>query len=181
MPDWQPPAFLKSAGSRHGPPAGRRRRRRPNELHTEFPNVLPGKVVFTIDLRTPDQSKLDSMRAIFEQEAPKIAAELGVGCSIEAIGHFDPIAFDPVLVDRVRTAADKLGYSHMDIISGAGHDACWTAKLAPTTMIFCPCVDGLSHNEAEEISLNGQQPDVMSFCMPCLRRRRSWRDCDNCN
>ncbi len=116
------------------------------------PNVLPGKVVFTIDLRTPDQSKLDSMRAIFEQEAPKIAAELGVGCSIEAIGHFDPIAFDPVLVDRVRNAADKLGYSHMDIISGAGHDACWTAKLAPTTMIFCPCVDGLSHNEAEEIS-----------------------------
>ena len=115
-------------------------------------NVLPGKVVFTIDLRTPSQAKLDNMRAIFEREVPAIAEELGVGCSIEAIGHFDPVTFDPVLVGRVRNAAEKLGYSHMDIISGAGHDACWTARVAPSTMIFCPCVDGLSHNEAEEIS-----------------------------
>jgi len=83
---------------------------------------------------------------------PVIAEELGVGCTIEAIGHFDPVTFDPVLVGRVRSAAEKLGYSHMDIISGAGHDACWTARVAPSTMIFCPCVDGLSHNEAEEIS-----------------------------
>lgn len=115
-------------------------------------NVLPGKVVFTIDIRTPDQTKLDSMRALIETAAPKIAADLGVGCSIEAIGHFDPITFDPTLVGRVRNAADRLGYSHMNIISGAGHDACWTAKIAPTTMIMCPCVDGLSHNEAEAIS-----------------------------
>lgn len=92
------------------------------------------------------------MRAIFEREVPAIAEELGVGCSIEAIGHFDPVTFDPVLVGRVRSAAERLGYSHMDIISGAGHDACWTARVAPSTMIFCPCVAGLSHNEAEEIS-----------------------------
>lgn len=115
-------------------------------------NVLPGKVVFTVDLRTPDQGKLDSMRAEIETRAAEIAAELGVGCSVEAVGHFDPVTFDPVLVERVRSAAEHFGYSHMDIISGAGHDACWAAKLAPTTMIMCPCVDGLSHNEAEEIS-----------------------------
>ncbi|PRD41646.1 Zn-dependent hydrolase [Phyllobacterium phragmitis] len=115
-------------------------------------NVLPGKVVFTIDIRTPDQAKLDRMRAKIEAEAPAIAEVLGVGCSIEAVGHFDPITFDPVLVGRVRDAAERLGYSYMDLISGAGHDACWAARVAPATMVMCPCVDGLSHNEDEEIS-----------------------------
>jgi N-carbamoyl-L-amino-acid hydrolase len=57
-----------------------------------------------------------------------------------------------VLVERVRAAADRLGLSHMDIVSGAGHDACWINRVAPTVMIMCPCVDGLSHNEAEEIT-----------------------------
>ncbi len=115
-------------------------------------NVLPGKVVFTVDIRSPDQKKLDGMRARIEAEAPKICAALGVGYSVEAVGHFDPVTFDPTLVATVRKAAEDLGYSHMNIISGAGHDACWAAKVAPATMIMCPCVGGLSHNEAEDIS-----------------------------
>jgi len=115
-------------------------------------NVLPGKVVFTVDIRSPDQQKLDGMRARIEAEAPRICEALVVGCAIEAVGHFDPVAFDPTLVARVRKAAEDLGYSHMNIISGAGHDACWAAKVAPATMVMCPCVDGLSHNEAENIS-----------------------------
>jgi N-carbamoyl-L-amino-acid hydrolase len=115
-------------------------------------NVLPGKVVFTVDIRTPDQKKLDAMRARIEAEAPKICDALGVKCAVEPVGHFDPVTFDPTLVSRVRKAAEDLGYSHMNIISGAGHDACWAAKVAPATMIMCPCVDGLSHNEAENIS-----------------------------
>lgn len=115
-------------------------------------NVLPGTVVFTVDIRSPDQAKLDGMRATIEARAAEIAAELGVGCAVEAVGHFDPVTFDATLVSRVRSAAEKLGYSHMNIISGAGHDACWAAKVAPATMIMCPCVGGLSHNEAEEIS-----------------------------
>jgi len=115
-------------------------------------NVLPGKVVFTVDIRSPDQGKLDGMRARIEAEAPKICEALGVGCSVEAVGHFDPVTFDPTLVATVRKAAEDLGYSHMNIISGAGHDACWAAKVAPATMIMCPCVNGLSHNEAEDIS-----------------------------
>lgn len=115
-------------------------------------NVLPGKVVFTVDIRTVDQAKLDAMRDEIEPRAAAICAELGVGCSVERVGHFDPVTFTPELVNRVRNAAEKLGYSHLDIVSGAGHDACWAAKVAPTTMIMCPCVDGLSHNEAEEIS-----------------------------
>jgi N-carbamoyl-L-amino-acid hydrolase len=115
-------------------------------------NVLPGTVIFTVDIRSPDQAKLDGMRATIEKRAAEICAELKVGCSVEAVGHFDPVTFDPTLVGRVRAAAERLGYSHMNLISGAGHDACWAAKVAPATMIMCPCVDGLSHNEAEEIS-----------------------------
>lgn len=115
-------------------------------------NVLPGKVVFTVDIRTPDLEKLNRMRASIEKEAADICKILGVDCSVEAVGHFDPVTFDPILVDRVRNAADKLGYSHMNIISGAGHDACWAARVAPATMVMCPCVGGLSHNEAEDIS-----------------------------
>ncbi len=115
-------------------------------------NVLPGTVVFTVDIRTPSQEKLDRMRATIEAKAAEICSALGVGCAVEAVGHFDPVTFDPKLVASVRKAAEDLGYSHMNIISGAGHDACWAAKVAPSTMIMCPCVGGLSHNEAEEIS-----------------------------
>ena len=115
-------------------------------------NVLPGTVVFTVDIRSPEQAKLDAMRARIEREAAAICADLGVGCSVEPVGHFDPVTFDPTLVDRVRRSAEKLGLSHRDIVSGAGHDACWTARVAPSTMIMCPCVGGVSHNEAEEIS-----------------------------
>ena len=115
-------------------------------------NVIPGKAVFTIDIRSPDLAKLNAMRAALEAEAPRIAAELGLGIEIEAVGHFDPVTFDEGLVGVVRKAAEELGYSHMNIVSGAGHDACWINRVAPTVMIMCPCVDGLSHNEAEEIS-----------------------------
>jgi len=115
-------------------------------------NVIPGKVIFTVDIRSPDQTKLDLMRGEVERAAHAVATELGLGCSIEPVGHFDPVTFDPGLVNIVRQSAEKLGLSHMDIISGAGHDACWINRVAPTVMVMCPCVGGLSHNEAEEIS-----------------------------
>mgnify|MGYP002630528022 CR=1 FL=1 len=115
-------------------------------------NVIPGRAVFTVDIRTPDQAKLDAMKAEVERAAHAVATELGLGIEIEDVGHFDPVTFDAGLVKVVRASAERLGYSHMDIISGAGHDACWINRVAPTVMIMCPCVDGLSHNEAEEIS-----------------------------
>ncbi|MFC3167514.1 Zn-dependent hydrolase [Paracoccus fontiphilus] len=115
-------------------------------------NVIPGRAVFTVDFRSPDLAKLNAMRARLEDEAPTIAADLGLGIEIEPVGHFAPVAFDPGLVGKVRDAAERLGYSHRDIVSGAGHDACWINRVAPTVMIMCPCVGGLSHNEAEEIS-----------------------------
>lgn len=115
-------------------------------------NVIPGRAVFTIDFRSPDLNKLTSMRSRLEAEAFEIARDLGLGIEIEPVGHFDPVTFDPELAQKLRSAADRLGYSHMDIVSGAGHDACWINRIAPTVMIMCPCVDGLSHNEAEDIS-----------------------------
>ncbi|MBL8583449.1 MAG: M20/M25/M40 family metallo-hydrolase, partial [Rhizobiaceae bacterium] len=81
-----------------------------------------------------------------------ICEALDIGFEIEQVGHFDPVTFDKGCVKAVRDAADRLGYTHRNIVSGAGHDACWINRVAPTAMVFCPCVDGLSHNEAEEIS-----------------------------
>ena len=107
-------------------------------------NVIPGRAVFTIDFRSPDREKLDGMKARLEREAAEIASDLGLEIEIEPTGHFDPVTFDEGCVSAVRAAAERLGYSHMDLISGAGHDACWIARVAPTAMVMCPCIDGLS-------------------------------------
>lgn len=116
-------------------------------------NVLPGEVVFTIDLRSPDRFKLDLMRDRIGGRAVGICQELGVACTLDVVGHFDPVVFAPEMVERVRAAARSLGYSHQDIVSGAGHDACWVASVAPAAMIMCPCKDGKSHNEAEDVTM----------------------------
>jgi beta-ureidopropionase / N-carbamoyl-L-amino-acid hydrolase len=122
------------------------------DVFPNSPNVIPGKAVFTIDFRSPDQTILDGMRARLEAEARNIAEELDLGIEIEVTGHIEPLTFDPDCVKAVRDAAERLGYAHRDIISGAGHDACWINRVAPTAMVMCPCVDGLSHNEDEKIS-----------------------------
>ena len=85
-------------------------------------------------------------------KAPALCADLGLGFESRIVGQFDPPAFDEGCVAAIRDAAKRLGYSHRDIVSGAGHDACWINRVAPTAMIMCPCKDGLSHNEAEEIT-----------------------------
>lgn len=115
-------------------------------------NVLPATVVFTIDIRATLKNTFDTLSSIIRSEVNRIAVSLDVGCTMELVGHYDPVAFDPSLVTVVRNVARKLGYSHMDITSGAGHDAFWVSKVAPATMIMCPCVGGVSHNESEEIS-----------------------------
>ena len=122
------------------------------DVYTNSRNIIPGKVVFTVDMRTHLLDKLNAMTDELMEKAPKLCEEIGVEFSCEIVGQFDPPAFDEALVGSIRDAAERLGYSHMDIVSGAGHDACWINDVAPTAMIMCPCVDGLSHNEAEEIS-----------------------------
>ena len=115
-------------------------------------NVIPGKVVFTVDFRSPDIAVIKAMEDTFREGASQIAGAMGLGVAFEKVGGFDPVTFDETCVSAVRNAAERLGYSHRNLISGAGHDACWINRTTPTAMVMCPCVDGLSHNEAEEIS-----------------------------
>jgi N-carbamoyl-L-amino-acid hydrolase len=122
------------------------------DVYPNSRNIIPGRVVFTIDFRSHVLATLEAMVAELMARAPGIAEALGCGFESRIVGQFDPPAFDPGCVAAVRRAAERLGYSHMDIVSGAGHDACWINRVAPTAMVMCPCVDGLSHNEAEEIS-----------------------------
>ncbi len=122
------------------------------DVYPNSRNVIPGKVVFTVDFRSPDLSVIEDMEARLRVECQKVADDMGLQVAFEKVGGFDPVAFDEGCVTAVRSAAERLGYSHMDLISGAGHDACWINRVAPTAMVMCPCVDGLSHNEAEEIT-----------------------------
>ena len=122
------------------------------DIYPNSRNIIPGKAVFTVDFRHPEKSIISSMERDLRMGAKKIAEEIGLDLEIESVGGFDPVTFDPDCVATVRVAAEKLGYEHRDLVSGAGHDACWINKVAPTAMVMCPCVGGLSHNEAEEIS-----------------------------
>ena len=122
------------------------------DVYPNSRNVIPGKVVFTVDMRSPELSVIADMEKRLISESNIICENLGLEVEFEKVGGFDPVKFDEKCVSAVRDASEKLGYSHMNLISGAGHDACWINRVAPTAMIMCPCVDGLSHNEAEEIS-----------------------------
>ena len=122
------------------------------DVYPNSRNVIPGKVIFTVDMRSPELSVIADMENRLMSESKNICENLGLEVEFEKVGGFDPVKFDEQCVSAVRDASEKLGYSHMNLISGAGHDACWIIRVAPTAMIMCPCVDGLSHNEAEEIS-----------------------------
>ena len=122
------------------------------DVYPNSRNVIPGKVVFTVDFRSPELSVIQDMEKRLAEGAKKICDEMGLEVELEKVGGFDPVKFDDKCVTAVRDAAERLGYSHRNIISGAGHDACWINRVAPTAMIMCPCVDGLSHNEDEDIS-----------------------------
>ncbi|MEE8505224.1 MAG: Zn-dependent hydrolase [Kiloniellales bacterium] len=112
-------------------------------------NTIPGSVFFTADLRHPEDETLTAMAAELRAACAGLANEAGLTCELEEILYFAPIAFDADCVAAVRQGAGGLGYGHRDIVSGAGHDACYLSKVAPTGMIFVPCKDGISHNEIE--------------------------------
>lgn len=122
------------------------------DVYPNSRNIIPGKSVFTIDFRHPQKDIISDMEKQLREGAKKIADDIGLGMEIEQVGGFDPVEFDEGCVSAVRRAAERLGFSHRDLVSGAGHDACWINRVAPTAMVMCPCVDGLSHNEAEDIS-----------------------------
>ncbi|MCO5356285.1 Zn-dependent hydrolase [Acidovorax kalamii] len=113
-------------------------------------NVIPGRVKFSIDLRNSTDALVDAMAAEVKAFADQVAKEHGVQVHIEMVSSYPAQLFQPECVEAVGRAAAKLGYSHMPAVSGAGHDAVYMAKLAPSGMIFIPCKDGISHNEIED-------------------------------
>tara|TARA_B100002051_G_scaffold276685_1_gene326887 strand:- start:3114 stop:4352 length:1239 start_codon:yes stop_codon:yes gene_type:complete len=121
------------------------------EVFPNSRNVIPGKTIFTVDLRSHQNEKLEKMEFELKEFIKQICNKMKIDFVINQIGGFDPITFDKDCVNLIREAAIKLGYSHKNIISGAGHDACAVNSIVPSAMIMCPCVDGISHNEAEEI------------------------------
>lgn len=117
-------------------------------------NVVPGEVFFTVDLRHPDEAILDRMEAAFRKALPDCAAGQDLGFEEKRIWNSPAVAFNTDLIACVRRGAEKAGYSTRDMASGAGHDAAYIARVAPTTMIFVPCLGGLSHNETESTTLD---------------------------
>jgi len=113
-------------------------------------NTIPGRVFFTVDFRHPDDKRLSGMDAALKERCAAIAASAGLELEIKDFWYFPPTPFAPSLVDAVRQGAAMFDYPAMEIVSGAGHDAVYMARVAPTAMIFVPCVDGISHNEVED-------------------------------
>jgi len=114
-------------------------------------NVIPGEVRFSVEFRHPLDAEVDRLDVQFPREAGFIARDCGVKLELTRLFKIPAQPFDPACVDLVRQGAAKLGYTAREIVSGAGHDAVYVARHVPTAMIFTPCKDGLSHNEAESI------------------------------
>ncbi len=119
------------------------------EVSPNSRNVIPGEVRFSVDLRHPDDAVLDRMVARFEALLPDVASELGLDHEMERVLTFPAVRFDPTLIACVEAGATQAGARWRHIVSGAAHDAVYLARVVPTTMIFVPCRDGLSHNVAE--------------------------------
>jgi N-carbamoyl-L-amino-acid hydrolase len=117
-------------------------------------NVIPGRVKLSVDLRAADDVVLSAMDAELKEAVQRIATKGKVEMSVEQVVYFQPQPFTPKLVSAVREAAQAQGMTWMNVISGAGHDAVYLARVCPTAMIFVPCLDGISHNEIEDA-----QPD----------------------
>ena len=127
-------------------------------------NVVPGEVRMTVDLRNARDTTLLSMKNHLTESAKAIARERRVNIDVKEVVYFPPSEFAPELVERVRAAAERLGFSHRDIVSGAAHDAVYLARVAPTAMVFVPCEGGISHNEIE----NARPEDLAAGCSVML-------------
>ncbi len=123
-------------------------------------NVIPGRVDFTVDLRHPVAATLQAMDAALRRACSEAAAEYGLELSLAQISDTQPVAFDADCVERLELACARLGIAHQRITSGAGHDACYVAKRAPTAMLFAPCKDGISHHESE----SAEPADLEAVC-----------------
>ena len=130
------------------------------EVRPNSRNTIPGEVFFSVDMRHPDPETLEAMDSAFRADLDRAAASNRVELSISLASEYPAAKFDPNCIAIVRDAAAERKIAHRDIISGAGHDACHLAYYAPTGMIFVPCENGVSHNEAE----NAASSDLVAGC-----------------
>lgn len=112
-------------------------------------NTIPGHIEMSIDLRHPNDAELSAMDADLKAAIAELESGSRANIQLNPFWYYEPIPFAPECIEAVRTATQALGYSYMDIIAGAGHDACYVSDFAPTSMIFTPCLNGISHNEIE--------------------------------
>jgi N-carbamoyl-L-amino-acid hydrolase len=135
------------------------------QVHPNSRNVIPGSVFLTVDLRHPDDAVLNEMAHELEAIADRVTQELRLTHNLHEIWYSPPAPFDKTCIASVRRAAEDAGYAHRDIVSGAGHDAGYISRVAPTAMIFVPCAGGISHNESESAT----PEDLAAGCNVLLR------------
>jgi N-carbamoyl-L-amino-acid hydrolase len=122
------------------------------DLHPDLVNVVAGKVVMTVDIRDTDEEVLKEAEARFAERCERLATAEGVTIERRTLARFEPVAFDPSMVDLVEEIATEQGHRTMRIASGAGHDAQMLARVCPAGMVFVPSEHGISHNPAEHTS-----------------------------
>lgn len=122
------------------------------DVYPNSRNTIPGRVFLTVDLRHPEENALSEMDSELRECVDEIGSASGLTISLEQIWHSPVIRFDPTCMRVISGAAARLGLPGMSIVSGAGHDACYLSRVAPTGMIFIPCERGISHNEAESVT-----------------------------
>ncbi len=119
------------------------------EFHPNLVNVVPASVTFTVDVRNTDEATLRVAEQRVHAELQRLVEEEGCGATTRTLARFEPVEFDPAMIDLVESTAQRLGCSTRRMPSGAGHDAQMLARVCPTSMIFVPSANGLSHNLAE--------------------------------
>ncbi|MEM9513471.1 MAG: Zn-dependent hydrolase [Actinomycetota bacterium] len=139
--------FVRDLTRRIGPPlvatVGR------VELVPNLVNVVPARATLTVDMRHTDDAQLAAADALLTTYLEELAVAEQVEIATRSLASFGSVRFDPSMVERIASSAERLGYSHRRMVSGAGHDAQMLARICPSSMIFVPSVDGLSHNIAE--------------------------------
>lgn len=120
------------------------------QVYPNSRNVIPGQVKFSVDTRNVDDASLDAQERELRAFIDRVVRETGLSVDLKEVSYYQPCHFHPDCVGAVERAAQRFGYSTLEVVSGAGHDAVYVARLAPTGMIFIPCKDGISHNEIED-------------------------------
>jgi beta-ureidopropionase / N-carbamoyl-L-amino-acid hydrolase len=119
------------------------------EVTPNGPSTIPSKVSFTVDIRHPDNALLEQLKNQISKRFEEIAAEENSGLELSLRLTTEPVIFNADCLTAIKNASKTLGYSHMNILSGAGHDSIYLSRVAPTGMIFVPSQGGVSHSEAE--------------------------------